>query len=247
MAAYKEGTATLTCGKSRVTGYDTEWNTYVSAGNLFKLNDDPTFYEIAGVESATALTLTSNYFNTIYRTREASEHLATTNSATRVYTGTILYTPILHNSLSINASYETYTDDGAGNLVGSPTGSGSIDYDTGAWTITMNATYAASLNVLASYYWGNTLNGMSYQIITDYTPNYSFPEMSSNDFNFQHIFTKAVRMIDSKMYNASINAMTASQDVEVLHSNYGLVLQSPDGNRWRVTISNTGTLLTATI
>jgi len=209
MASYKEGTANLTCGKSRVTGVDTEWDTYVSAGHLFKLNDDPTFYEIAGVESATALILTSNYFNTAYRTRVASEHIATTNVATKVYSGTILYTPILHNSLSINASYEVYSDDGAGNLVGSPTGSGSIDYDTGAWSIVMNATHSASINMLASYYWGNDLNSVSYQIITDYTPNYSFPEMSSNDFNFQHIYTKAIRMVDSELYNASVNTIKA--------------------------------------
>ena len=247
MAAYKEGTANLTCGKEQVTGVDTEWNTYVTAGQLFKLNDDSTFYEIAGVQSATRLTLTSKYFNTSYRTRVASEHIATTNVATRVYSGTLLYTPILQNTLSINASYEVYTDDGAGNLVGSPTGSGTVNYDTGAWSITMNATHNASVNMLASYYYGNTLNNMSYQIITDYTPHYSFPEMSTNDFTFQNIYTKAIRMIDTKLYNASINALTASQDIEVSASNYGLILKSPNGTRWRVTVSNTGTLMTASL
>ena len=88
---------------------------------------------------------------------------------------------------------------------------------------------------------------MSYQIVTDYTPNYNFPEMSTVDLNFQHIFTKSIRMVDEKLYNASVNSLAASQDIEVTASNYGLILKSPDGNRWRVTVSNTGTLLTATI
>ena len=34
------------------------------------------------------------------------------------------------------------------------------------------------------------------------------------------------------------------RDVEVQHPTRGLILRSPDGSRWRVTITNAGTLTT---
>jgi len=247
MASYKTGSVTIDNGSSKVVGNNTEFNTYVSTGNLFKLNQDSAFYEVAAVQSATRLILSSRYYNSDYQTARTNEHIATTNVGTTIYSGTLAHTPVIQNYVTINASYEVYHDDGAGNLTGTPTGSGTVDYDTGSWSINMAATHNASINVTASYYSGDTLSNMSYQIVTDYTPNYSFPEMSVSDLNFQHIFTKSIRMVDEKLYNANVNAITASQDIEVLASNYGLILKSPDGNRWRITVSNTGTLLTATI
>ena len=46
-----------------------------------------------------------------------------------------------------------------------------------------------------------TLSGMNFQLVTQYTPNFNFPEISSNDTNFAHIHTRSLRMIDSDMKN----------------------------------------------
>lgn len=42
------------------------------------------------------------------------------------------------------------------------------------------------------------------------------------------------------------SAATFSRDVEVTDLNYGIVLKSPDGSRWRLSVGNTGTI-TATL
>lgn len=43
------------------------------------------------------------------------------------------------------------------------------------------------------------VTGVTYQIVTDYTPNFDLPEMGINDVNFAHIYTKAMRLIDEKL------------------------------------------------
>ena len=247
MAAYKEGSANVTNGSSVVTGNSTEWDTYVSTGYIFKLNSDSVFYEVAAVNSATKLTLSSRYVNASYQTDRTNEHIATSNVGTKVYSGYLNYTPIMQNSVSINASYETYTDDGAGTLTGTPTGSGNIDYDSGHWTINMAATHNASVDVTSSYSSGNALYSMSYSIVRDYTSHFEYPEMSTTDLNFQHLYTKAIRMIDSDLYNASVNAVTASSGFDVTATNQGLTLTSSNGTRYKITVSNTGTIVSTAV
>ena len=36
--------------------------------------------------------------------------------------------------------------------------------------------------------------------------------------------------------------ITTSQDIEITSSSAGLILRSPNGNRWRVQVSNAGAL-----
>ena len=94
----------------------------------------------------------------------------------------------------------------------------------------------------AGYGVGSPLYGRSYKITTSYTPNYSFPEMGPNDSGISYIFTKGMRDIDNAMYNASCNSIKVASNIDVTASNHGLVLTSPNGTKWRVTISNTGDL-----
>ena len=53
------------------------------------------------------------------------------------------------------------TDNGGGVLTGdgSPAGSGTIDYDTGAWAITLGTDLTATAEMTASYSSGNTRTG----------------------------------------------------------------------------------------
>jgi hypothetical protein len=82
-------------------------------------------------------------------------------------------------------------------------------------------TSATRLSLTASYqdsgYAASTeLSGLPYQIVTDFTPNYSFPELSANDTNFKNIYTKAVRLIDAEIYQlaASSIAITIASTIE---------------------------------
>lgn len=111
-----------------------------------------------------------------------------------------------------------------------------------ATNLSLSANYANS-----EYGVGSPVTGMPYNIVTDYTTNYSFPEMTSTDAGITFIYTRAMRDIDTLMYNASAHTIKCASDIEVTASLRGLVLHSQDGTAWRMTVSNLGTVLTASI
>ena len=194
---YSTGSITIKIGSASVKG-DTgteDFVTYAAAGYLIKPTNESTFYEIGAINSATRLTLTSRYSNSLYRTAR-SENVATM-TATQLSSGTLDYNPVLQNYVTINASVEKFSDNGAGILVGNASGTGTVDYDTGVWTITLGTTLATEIVVSASYLSGDTRTAVGYQIVTDYTPNNNFPEMALSDANLPHIYTKGVRLIDN--------------------------------------------------
>lgn len=160
MSTYTSGSVNVTVGSQLVKGNNTAFNTYVSSGDLFRLNGETAFYQVAAITNATNLSLTANYANSNYGT-------------------------------------------------------------------------------------GSTLTGRAYSVVRDYTTNYSIPEMGPNDAGISFIFTRAMRTIDSKMYNATCHTIKCASDIEVTASNRGVILQSQDGTPWRITVSNTGTVLTA--
>jgi hypothetical protein len=75
----------------------------------------------------------------------AEEIIAATAAGTLTYSGTLAETPVIRASGGVVFSdtdmvpHEQFIDDGHGVLTGSDGGSGTIDYDTGDWEITMNA------------------------------------------------------------------------------------------------------------
>ena len=236
MAAYQTGTVRVTAGSSKVFGTGTEWNTYIATNDLFQRTTENTFYDIAAVNSATQITLTSRYTSLSLQSAVAS-NFASVNTATVNYSGnTGSFTPVIQNNFvlvaSPNGGGERFTDNGAGILTGegSPAGSGTIDYDSGTWTIVFGTALTATLNLSASFNRGNQVDGAGYQIVSDFTPNYQIPEMSTNDVNFSHIYTKAMRKIDQKILAASGNptgsVVTASHflgQVSATFANAGIV------------------------
>ena len=201
MGVYNTGSVRIRTGSASIRGNNTDFLTYVSAGDLFKRIDEAAIYDVAAVVNATNLTLSSRYTNSVDRTSRTDEHIATANTATKRYSGTLDFNPVIQNYVILNASIETFVDDGAGVLTGdgTPAGSGSIDYDTSAWSITLGTDLTATAAFTASYFSGDTLNSMEYQIVVDFTPNKLLPEMSTSDTNFAHIYTKAMRLIDKKL------------------------------------------------
>lgn len=211
MASYSSGSAKIKIGSAIVIGSNTQFTTYVSANYVFKLTNEGVFYTIAAVYSATKLVLSSRYANTSYQTAR-TENVASANAATNIYSGTLSYRPVIQTKAVINAS-ERFADDGAGTLTGTQGGTGTIDYDSGLFSITLGKVLTDGYNLSASYFSGDTLTGQSYQIFRDYTPYYRFPEAAPTDQNLSYIYTKSMRMIDQAIHAitvASVKVRTAS-------------------------------------
>jgi len=216
MSIYNTGAVTVKVGSSEVIGNGTAFTSNVVAGFYFKLTSSAAWYELATVNNATKLQLSTRYADVNYHTIRNPENLASLVVSATHYSGTLSYYPVIQSYVTINASLERFTDDSGGVLAGnaSPPGSGTIDYDTGAWTIVLGTPVTATANMSASYRSGDTLTTMPYQIVTDYTSNYKIPELSFGDSNIPYVYTKAVRVIDSTLdlINASTGSNAASID-----------------------------------
>ncbi len=81
-----------------------------------------------------------------------TEWIAVGDGTTGPFTTTLLYAPVYPTSLSVTDGTETFTDaDGDGILTGSAGGTGTINYTTGALSVTFNALVAAPIDILATY------------------------------------------------------------------------------------------------
>ena len=78
------------------------------------------------------------------------EKVATGTGANPV-TGTLQFKAVIPGSISITDGTETFTDDGVGNLVGSAGGTGTVDYITGAVSMTFNVAPALGVAVIGNY------------------------------------------------------------------------------------------------
>lgn len=233
MSVYSVNSVTIKPGSAKVIGNSTEFTTYIGQGDIFKISDESVFYDIASVNSATNLTLSSNYENSNYWGYVTNEVVATGLAATKMYSGYIDNVPILANTVTINASYEHFTDNGAGTLSGdaSPPGSGTIDYNLGSFSITLGSNLTATADFVASYQYGTTMSGMNYQILTSFTPHLSIPELSTSDTNSAYIITKAFRVIDSNFYKHK--SKTISVDYTATNTDFTILL-SGNSSKTRV-------------
>jgi len=81
----------------------------------------------------------------------SNECLGEGDGAVVTFSGVLLFPEVFEDSLSIVADTITATDDGDGNLTGTGVNSGTIDYETGAWTITYDVAPAAGVLIMAAY------------------------------------------------------------------------------------------------
>lgn len=97
-------------------------------------------------------------------TTVSSENLASGDGSTKTFAGTLAFragnpTRTCFN-VAITDSTETFTDDGSGNLTGSLGGSGTINYTTGAYSVTFNTAPVVGVNnITGSYQWENSNSG----------------------------------------------------------------------------------------
>lgn len=82
------------------------------------------------------------------------ESLGTGDGIEDSFNGTLTNTQVVRNTLTILAGGVTATDDGSGVLTGTDVDSGSIDYDTGAWSITYDAPPGDGTPITANYSYG---------------------------------------------------------------------------------------------
>lgn len=64
MAQYKTGTVSVTNGSQTVSGSGTSWSSEIAAGDIFTVQGDNAWYEVASVDSNTQITLSANYAGT---------------------------------------------------------------------------------------------------------------------------------------------------------------------------------------
>lgn len=82
-----------------------------------------------------------------------NEVLATSATAGTAVTGFLAWTPVAPGSVTISTGAVVATDDGQENLTGTGISAGTIDYATGAYSITFDA--ASTVPVIASYGYDN--------------------------------------------------------------------------------------------
>ena len=80
----------------------------------------------------------------------SGENIDTGDGGTTIFSGT-LADPVKTGTLSITDTVETFTDNGDGTLTGDQTGSGTITYTTGAWSVTFNTAPALGQAITADY------------------------------------------------------------------------------------------------
>jgi len=81
----------------------------------------------------------------------ANECLGTGDAAVVTFSGILLFPEVYEDSLSIVAGAITAVDDGEGNLTGTGIVSGTIDYETGTWTLTYAVAPGALALIMAAY------------------------------------------------------------------------------------------------
>lgn len=94
--------------------------------------------------------------------RIVGEALGTGTGGVALFGGTLAYTPILLNSLTITDGTQIVRDDGAGNLIGdiNPAGVNTVNYNTGVYSVTFAANPAAGAAVTADYEYDNEANSV---------------------------------------------------------------------------------------
>jgi hypothetical protein len=81
----------------------------------------------------------------------ADEAVGTGNGTLKAFTKTLAKAPVLAGSVAVTDGTESFTDDGIGRLTGSAGGSGTINYGTGALSVTFNAAPANAGAVTGDY------------------------------------------------------------------------------------------------
>ena len=105
------------------------------------------------------------------KTQVTGEVLATGDGTTTTFSGTLANYTVKAGTLTITDGTETFTDNGDGTLTGDAGGSGTINYETGEYSVTFNTAPASGTDITADYYYlPYTLSGSEGKITMDSAP-----------------------------------------------------------------------------
>jgi hypothetical protein len=126
------------------------------------------FYEYVHSNSKGTIAANSNLIETFSEWYSAEyvveEAVGTGNGTIKSFSATLAWTPV--RSLDANYGWkvtvtdgvETFTDNGSGTLTGSAGGSGTVNYTTGAVTVTFNTAPTNAKSITANYYYNSENN-----------------------------------------------------------------------------------------
>lgn len=86
-----------------------------------------------------------------YSSEEIAGEVVATGAGAAGITGNLSFVPVRKNTVSITDGVETFTDDGAGVMTGDASGTGTVDYATGAVSLTFNTAVVSGVSVEATY------------------------------------------------------------------------------------------------
>ena len=87
----------------------------------------------------------------LYQYVISDENIGSGDGAEVTFNGNLANVPLVAGTLSITDTVETFSDNGDGTLTGSLGGSGTIDYDTGAYSVTFNTAPGNGQAITADY------------------------------------------------------------------------------------------------
>lgn len=219
---------------------------------------DEVYDKVLDVTTKGTFILTSNFFDTIlfsfFNGALFGENiqndvaisdvlLGVGDGATTAFNGTQTPVPVKENSVSIEyvigGTTYTATDDGSGNITGTDITSGSIDYTTGAYSITFSTAPDTGTNILLDYTNGisaddSLLTGFTFKLATDVDPGLGDAQFG----NFLPLIVTPVKLDryereDSVVYKAVMSASytgaTATDKVTGLGLYYDGVAGSSTG------------------
>jgi len=94
----------------------------------------------------------------------SGESIGTGDGLATSFSATLANTPVKPGSVTVTDGTETFTDNGDGTLTGSAGGSGTINYVTGAISVTFAAAPASGASITVDYNWINVFNSTYAQI-----------------------------------------------------------------------------------
>jgi hypothetical protein len=127
-------------------------------------------------------------------TTTTSESYGTGNGTAGPYTHTAAHIPLSRGSITITAGAQSATDDGLGNFVTTPAGgSGTVNYTTGAMSITFNAIVAVAQAITVTY---SAFPGLPVMMVANYYTSAGVRELIVADTRNVNRYNETTNRLD---------------------------------------------------
>ena len=177
------------------------------------------------------------------------ETIGTGDGSTVAFTGTLDSDPVVFNSMIVSDGVETFKDNGSGVLTGSLTGTGTITYSTGVYSVIFNTAPVDSANIYATYA-EYTASQPSVVLFYDNILKFRPIPDKSYDINIQVAQRFATLTESSELPNAIwgdalaygtcvdiLNRFGNEEDAAFANRNYNRKMQSVLGHQYKQRVS----------